>query len=156
MTSGLQSDETTEAGLRASRALLGIVVQSLAPVLEQVSVPQFRVLVLLSTNGSMRSGLLSERLGVHPSTLTRMADRLVASGWVDRREAPDSRREVHVTLTPSGQELVDEAMQRRRQALASALEPLTEEQRRKVRAGFEIFAAAVDEPATEDVAALGF
>src|SRR3954454_16845041 len=144
----------TEATLRASRALLGIVARSLGPVLEQVSLPQFRVLVLLSVGGPARSGLLAEQLGVHPSTFTRMADRLVSAGWVERQDAPDNRREVHVALTASGAALVDEVMDRRRETLASILEPLESQRREVILRGLESLALAAGEPELEDLLTL--
>lgn len=146
---------TVEATLFASRALLGVVARSLAPVLDQVSLAQFRVLVLLCDGGPMRSGLLAEGLGVHPSTFTRMADRLVASGWVERLAAPDNRREVHVALTDLGRELVEEVTSRRREAIDEILAPLTASQRRQILSGLTVFAAAAGEPTAEDLAALG-
>ena len=42
--------------------------------------------------------------GGHPS---RLLDRLVAAGWVERVPAGDDRRRVVVTLTPAGRELHD-------------------------------------------------
>jgi DNA-binding MarR family transcriptional regulator len=148
-------DEAAEATLRASRALLGVVARSLAPVLDQVSLPQFRVLVILREGGSKRSGLLAEQLGVHPSTFTRMADRLVAAGWVERQEAPDNRREVHVALTESGAALVEEVMQRRREAIGEVLAPLSQSQRQAILTGLGVFADAAGEPAVEDLSTLG-
>src|SRR3954452_13514408 len=132
---GAEKERTVEATLHASRALLGVVAQSLAPVLDQVSLAQFRVLVLLAEHGATRSGLLAEYLGVHPSTFTRMADRLVSGGWVERQEAPGNRREVHVTLTRHGAALVEEVNQRRREALQKILEPLTAPQRQDILTG---------------------
>jgi DNA-binding MarR family transcriptional regulator len=141
--------------MAASRALVGVVASSLAPVLDQVSLAQFRVLVLLDNLGSTRSGLLAERLGVHPSTFTRMADRLVASGWVDRQAPPDNRREVHIALTAAGQELVEDVLGRRRKAMTDILRPLTAEQRRTILEGLTTFAEAAGEPSAEEVSTLG-
>jgi DNA-binding MarR family transcriptional regulator len=150
-----ERDATVEATLRASRALLGIVARSLAPVLDEVSLAQFRVLVLLSGAGPTRSGLLAEQLGVHPSTFTRMADRLVASGWVERQAAPDNRREVHIVLTTEGERLVDDVMKRRRAALAEIIDPLDAASREAILAGLSTLADAAGEPAPEELAALG-
>ncbi len=144
----------TEATLRASRALVGIVARSLGSVLDHVSLPQFRVLVLLSSGGPARSGSLAEQLGVHPSTFTRMTDRLVAAGWVERRDAPDNRREVYVALTESGAALVDEVMDRRRATIASVLEPLDSEHRQAVLRGLEVLALAAGEPEVQDMLTL--
>jgi DNA-binding MarR family transcriptional regulator len=150
-----ERQHAVDATLQASRALLGVVAHSLAPVLDQVSLPQFRVLVLLSERGPTRSGQLADDLGVHPSTFTRMADRLVASGWVSRAEAPGNRREVHVALTESGAELVGSVTLRRRQALEAILDPLTPGQRQQILAGLELFASAAGEPEASEVATLG-
>lgn len=144
-----------DATLHASRALLGVVARSLAPVLDQVSLAQFRVLMLLAEYGPTRSGQLAEYLGVHPSTFTRMADRLVAGGWVERQEAPGNRREVHVALTASGGQLVSEVIQRRREALERILNPLTAAQCDAILTGLETFAAAAGEPDMQDLSTLG-
>lgn len=103
----------------------------------------------------MRSGALAEFLGVHPSTFTRMADRLVSFGWVERQEGPDNRREVHVRLTPAGAELVEQVMRRRREAIAEILDPLDRGQRRSILRGLETLAVAAGEPALEDLATFG-
>lgn len=155
MSSSTRSSDTTEAVLLSSRALLGIVARSLAPAHDQVSIPQFRVLVLLSVQSPQRSGELAERIGVHPSTFTRMADRLVAGGWVERTENPQSRREVLVGLTPAGEELVRSVHQRRREEIDEVLHRLPAADRKAVLAGFELFARAAGEPAPEEISTLG-
>ena len=144
-----------DATLTASRALLGVVARSLGPVLDQVSLAQFRVLVLLAEHGPTRSGQLAEYLEVHPSTFTRMADRLVAGGWVERQEAPGNRREVHVALTASGAQIVSQVIERRREALEQILDPLTAAQREVILSGLETFAEAAGEPDLQDLSALG-
>jgi MarR family transcriptional regulator, organic hydroperoxide resistance regulator len=50
----------------------------------------------------------------HPS---RLVDRLVESGWVERREAKDDRRRVVLSLTPAGRELEGQAAETRQQLL---------------------------------------
>jgi DNA-binding MarR family transcriptional regulator len=155
VSSSTRSSDATEAVLLSSRALLGIVARSLAPAHDQVSVPQFRVLVLLSVQSPQRSGELAERIGVHPSTFTRMADRLVAGGWVERTENPQSRREVLVGLTPAGQELVRSVHQRRREEIDTVLRRLSAADRKAVLAGFELFARAAGEPTPEEISTLG-
>lgn len=152
---GAQQKRTVDATLNASRALMGVVARSLAPVLDQVSLAQFRVLMLLAEHGPTRSGQLAEYLGVHPSTFTRMADRLVAGGWVERQEAPGNRREVHVTLTQSGADLVSEVVERRRAALEQILDPLDAPKCQAILTGLETFAEAAGEPDVQDLSALG-
>lgn len=147
-------DAAADATLRASRTLTGVVARSLAPVLDQISLPQFRVLVLLAEGGPKRSGLLAEQLGVHASTFTRMADRLVVGGWVERQDAPDNRREVYVVLTSAGARLVDRVMTQRRNEIVAILAPLDEEQRDAIRTGLTVFAEAAGEPDIGDLPSL--
>lgn len=148
-------DALVDAALDASRALLGAVARSLAGALEQVSLPQFRVLVLLTTRGGQRSGDLARAVGVHPSTFSRSADRLVTSGWVRRAENPDSRREVLVELTPQGAALVAEVTRRRRDELATVLGRVDPDQRTAVRDALRAYAVAAEESAGSDLLTLG-
>lgn len=144
-----------DATLTASRALVGVVARSLAGVLDQVTLPQFRVLVVLCAEGPMRSGALAERLGVHQSTFTRTADRLVAQGWIRRDVSPESRREIIVALTDTGQELVLGVMRARRSEMERVLRAATAEQRRAIRAGFATFADVAGEPEAALLLTLG-
>lgn len=150
-----EATDATDATLTASRALLGIVARSVADALERVTLPQFRVLVVVSTEGPLRLRTLAERLGVHQSTFSRSVDRMVAAGWVTRAENPDSRREVLVDLTPAGRRLVESVTERRRQAIQRVLARLTEEQRSDVVRVLSALNDAAGEPAAEDLLVLG-
>jgi len=148
-------DEGVDEVLAASRGLLGVVARSLAPALERVTVPQFRLIVLVTALGPTRSGDLAERIAVGPSTLTRNVDRLVAGGWVERRTGTDSRREVLVAATERGRALVDEVTERRRRELAELVTRVPESDRPTVVAGMAALRRAMDEPAPEEVSAFG-
>lgn len=141
--------------LTASRALLGMVARSVAPALELVSLPQFRVLVLLAVQGPTRVGHLAEQVGANASTFSRSADRLAAGGWVARTENPDSRREVLLRLTERGRQLVDEVTERRRDEVRAVLDRMTGPDRAALVAGLAAFAAAAGEPTVGDLLTLG-
>jgi DNA-binding MarR family transcriptional regulator len=144
--SSAELDSDVAVTLTASRALMGVVARTLADVLEVVTLPQFRMLVVLCAEGPLRSGVLSERLRIHQSTLTRLADRLVAQGWVRREPNAESRREVLVDLTDAGRDLVTKVLDARRADLAAILGQATPKDRAAIRAGFEAFARAAGEP----------
>ena len=141
--------------LAASRGLLGVVARSLAPALEDVTVPQFRLIVLVTTLGPTRSGDLAERLAVGPSTLTRNVDRLVADGWVERLPSSESRREVLVGPTDQGRALVADVMDRRRNEIVGLLASLPYEDRASVFAGAAVLRRAMHEPLLEEISAFG-
>lgn len=145
----------TDATLTASRALLGIVARSVADALDEVTLPQFRVLVVLSAEGPLRLGTLAERLGANQSTFSRSVDRMVAGGWVVRSENPDSRREVLVDLTEGGRGLVAAVTERRRREIRAVLGRLTEEERTAVVRALGALNDAAGEPAAEDLLVLG-
>ena len=66
----------TSAVLTASRLLVAVSLQSLTAAHERVTLPQFRMLVLLAGHGETNLVTLAERLVVNPSTALRMVDRL--------------------------------------------------------------------------------
>ncbi len=149
------SPEAVHATLLASRALMGVMARSMAAVLEGISLPQFRILVLLAASGPLRTGALAERTGVHASTLTRTADRLVRAGWVRRIDNPLSRREVLIELTPKGRRLVEEVTRRRAAEITEILARLPRSEQDVVQAGLAAFAEAAGEPSAQDLLVLG-
>src|SRR3954467_13124765 len=78
----------TAAVLVASRALVGVAARSLAAFEDVVPLPQYRALVLLASRGEQNVGSLADALGTHPSTTTRLCNRLVAKGLGQRGAAP--------------------------------------------------------------------
>jgi DNA-binding MarR family transcriptional regulator len=150
-----RDDETVGAVLTASRAMLGVVARSLAGTLETITLPQFRVLVLLSSQGAQRTSTLAERLAINLSTFSRSLDKMVTSGWVRREQNPDSRREVIISLTPEGRGVVDAVTEQRRTELSEILGRLSPSAREQVLNALELFNAAAGEPRVDDLLVLG-
>ena len=146
---------TAEQTLLASRALLGVVARSVEPALEEVSLPQFRVLVLLTTHGPLRSGAIAERMGIHPSTFSRNADRLVAGGWIRRVDDPESRLSVLLEPTERARLLVDQVTTERRARIEEILAQMPSGQRDMLVEALGAFAAAAGEPSVEELSTLG-
>src|SRR5215475_3646406 len=91
-------ESVVDAVLRASRVLVAVAARSLAAIDHDVTLPQYRALVVLGSRGPQRPTELAEALAVHPSTVTRLCDRLVAKRLVHRGESPANRREVSIRL----------------------------------------------------------
>jgi DNA-binding MarR family transcriptional regulator len=147
--------DAADAVLHASRALLGVVARSIAPALDQISLPQFRVLVVLTATGPLRMGALAERIGAQPSTFSRTVDRMVTNGWLARAANENSRREVLVRATPEGQQLVDRVTERRSEELRAILAVLTETEQKEIAAALRAFATAAGEPHPATLLTLG-
>ncbi|GAA2047866.1 MarR family winged helix-turn-helix transcriptional regulator [Leifsonia soli] len=146
--------DATRQVLRASRALLGIVARSMTDALDEVTLPQFRVLVVLAGSGPLRIGALAARVGALPSTFSRTIDRMVDGGWVERQQSPTSRREVLIGLSTQGRTLVDRVSERRRKQIASILSTLNPADQTSVVEAFELFSEAAGEPAPDDLLTL--
>lgn len=147
------TDEVLDAAIAASRALVGFAARSLAACDEDVTLPQYRMLVVLGTRGPRTASLLAAALGVAAPTATRMCDRLVRKRLVARRTNPRDRRQVLLSLTPAGRELLDMVTERRRKEIAELLERLPERRRASLVEAFRLFAAAAGELAEPDWAA---
>lgn len=144
-----------DATVTASRALLGIIARSMLPALEEVSLPQFRVLVVLSSAGPLRMGALAELLGVTVSTFSRTADRLVTGGWAVREDNPENRREVILAPSAKGRGLVAAVTEHRRQLIADVLVRMAPAERDRLSVTLQAFADAAGEPAAADLLILG-
>ena len=143
-------DDLVTAVLTASRALVGVSAQSLAEVGDRVTVPQFRMLVVLERSRSARMTELAEHMGVQPSTALRMVDRLVDAGLVTREQNPDNRREVRLDLTHQGEDVVRAVTGRRRRAIHDIVEAIPPSQRSAVTEALRAFAVAAGEPEPRD------
>lgn len=104
--------------LSASRVLVAVAARSLADLNDDVTLSQYRVLVVVASRGPQLVGALAEQLDILPSTATRLCDRLVGKGLVSREHRQSSRREVEVNLTAGGRRLVEGVTERRRRAIA--------------------------------------
>jgi DNA-binding MarR family transcriptional regulator len=108
--------DAVDALQEATRMLAGVALRSLGTLEGAVSLPQLRVLAVLADLGPVRSARVAASLGLEPSTVTRLADRLVAAGHVTRDTDPSNRSAVILQLTGSGQRIVaDVAAWRRRE-----------------------------------------
>jgi DNA-binding MarR family transcriptional regulator len=105
-----------------TRALVGLTLQSLQVLGGEVSVPQFRMLLVLSGLGRVPSSRLGAELGMTASSVTRLADRMEAAGLLARGTDPRSRSIVTLEVTAAGVDLVARVVERRHELLAAVLE----------------------------------
>jgi DNA-binding MarR family transcriptional regulator len=128
--------------MAASRIVTAAIVRSLSRVSATVSVPQLRVLVMLSTRGRMNLSSVAEALGVNVSNASRTCDKLVRADLVDRQTDPHDRRHVSLDLTRAGRQLVDEVMAHREQLLGSVVEEMPPADQERLMAALAQFNAA--------------
>ncbi len=71
--------------------------------------PQLWALKTLSQNENLSLRDLSERMYLHPSTITGVIDRLERKGYVTRKRDQVDRRVIYVQLTAEGRKLAKKA-----------------------------------------------
>jgi DNA-binding MarR family transcriptional regulator len=116
-----EKDGVVDAVLTASRVLVAVAARSLGDVAEEVTLTQYRTLVVLASRGPQSLAALAETVDVTSPTATRMCDRLIRKGLVQRRHDRGDRRLVRLTVTPKGRDLVDAVSERRRAEIAGLL-----------------------------------
>jgi DNA-binding MarR family transcriptional regulator len=146
-TTGTRSDlrQLAEAVLTASRVLVAVAARSLAENEEDVSLPQYRALVVLGARGPQRPVDLADALGIDPSSTTRLCDRLTRKKLISRRRQGADRREVRLELTPRGVMLLNAVTERRRKEIERILDAVPPRERRGLIKAFASFAEAAGE-----------
>lgn len=130
--------DVVETFMRAARNFAGVIAESLAQV-DDVTLPQLRVLVLASRRQALSNTQVADALRVHLSNATRICDRLVSSGLLDRRESKADRRRVELTLTDQGAQLVAVVMAHRRAALVRILQHVPPETAAMLAVSLDVF-----------------
>lgn len=113
----VDDEALVSAVLLASRALVAIAARSLAAAPSHVTLAQYRLLVLLASRGPQIPSAIAVDLGAAPSSVTRLCDRLVAKGLIARRASADSRREVMLSISAEGRQVVDAVTRMRRREI---------------------------------------
>lgn len=90
-----------------------------------LAVPQFRALMFINRNpgGSLHS--VAHHLGLTAPTVSKMVDGLVLDHIVWREPSPKDRRQVTLTLTERGQEILEQAHHATQARLSEVLAQLT-------------------------------
>jgi DNA-binding MarR family transcriptional regulator len=141
--------ETAQALLAASRALVGVAARSLGAIEDSITLPQYRALVLLASRGEEKVGVLADALAIHPSTATRLCDRLARKGLIERHTSVESRREVTLTLTAAGRALLRAVTRRRVREINKIVGRLDPKVRRSAIEALNAFADAAGETPDE-------
>jgi DNA-binding MarR family transcriptional regulator len=93
---------------------LGVAVQMLAHAGKvtwergELTPTRLTALAVMNSAGPMRMGSLASRLGVQISTMSRVVDVLVASGWAERRPDEADARACVIGITSAGAELISQ------------------------------------------------
>lgn len=133
--------EQVDRVVDATRVIGALIAESLASLEPALTMPQWRVLVL-ANEGDCNVSAVADDLRVHMSNATRMCDRLVAAGLLERRRAEYDRRHVLLVLTPEGEALFGDAMDYRRRRIEAAMALMGQEDRAALAGAAAVFVEA--------------
>ncbi|ASJ52721.1 MarR family transcriptional regulator [Brevibacillus formosus] len=140
------STDTLERLQEAFRTIMRSMGTQLAEPVSGLTGPQFYILHQLELKEKCTVGELAESMGVKPSAITAMVDRLDKHGFVARDRDEEDRRVVYISLRDSGKKILQVAKQNRREQLNKMFSHLSEDELQQFVSIFEKLAmAAVSE-----------
>jgi len=132
---GIEVSAETKATLLAYLDALALAepIQAKLWQLAEITLTQVQVLRALR-DGPQTLGKLGHSIGLSPTSVTRVVDRLERRGLVSRRRDSDDRRLVRLQLEPAGERLIGEIRVIRGSDVHLAVEAMTGEERRQLTA----------------------
>jgi DNA-binding MarR family transcriptional regulator len=116
-----------------------------------LTLPQLRTLGIIACAGATgRSGReLASLLGVGPSAITPLVDRLVEHGFANRHEDPIDRRILRVRATPQGVQVLERVANVHHEALAEIVKRIHPDDLQIVERSLVILSEAVSKVLAE-------
>ena len=109
-----------------------------------LGIGQLKTLFFISNRGSTTTGKLAAALGVTPTNVTGIIDRLLEKNLITRTGDPDDRRVLLLRTTPRGDELVAELRQKRKERMTELFNRLTDEEAEIVAQALKIMVKTID------------
>jgi DNA-binding MarR family transcriptional regulator len=138
-----------DALVRASRLMLAIAIQSLAVLEIDLTLLQYRSLVIIAQHPECTVSALASALGVSHPTASRLCDRLCEKGLIDRRQSTLDRRRVELSLFPKAVEALDAVTTTRRSQFERLLEMIPKHKWKNIEDALNLISDAANEPREE-------
>ncbi|MCL5958240.1 MAG: MarR family transcriptional regulator, partial [Chloroflexi bacterium] len=110
-----------------------------------ITASQAYSLLALHESGMQTMNELATEMRLHGTTMTRMVDSLVEKGLAERRQDPEDRRIVRVTVSARGQQTVDELQRCKSEFLAAAFAGLADGEREAILKGLRRLTETAEE-----------
>lgn len=140
------SDAELEAVLGVCRVLVAVSAQSIAAVEAVADPTQVRILVIIASRGAASLGRVAEAAALHISKASRVCERMVRAGLLDRADDPHDRRQLVLSLTGEGRRVVRTVRARRQADISRILAQMPGRRRATLVAALSDFADAAGEP----------
>ncbi|MEV0153299.1 MarR family transcriptional regulator [Micromonospora sp. NPDC050686] len=123
----------------AAATLLGVWEAARERTTSRLSTAQLRAVMVVEQHDGINLRRLANRLDMLLSSASRLCDRLVAAGMLEREPSRADRREICLHLTPESRGLLAELRDDRRRRLAEILAGMSPDGREALLAGVAEF-----------------
>lgn len=115
---------------------------------KEMSVPQFRTLNFVYGKGGVSLSEVADHIGLTLPTMSMLVDGLVTHGLINRREDPEDRRRMTLTLTEPGRARLESARRATVAYLEESLRQLSTSDRATITTAMrmlrELFTGGID------------
>lgn len=143
------TNQKVERLQEAVRSTIRVLGPQLSEPVFGLTGPQFYILHQLDLKGKCTVGELADSMAVKPSAITAMIDRLDKHEFVVRDRDDHDRRVVHIRLTASGRDTLNQVKKHRQAILQHYLSHLTPDELESMIHVFEKLARVVPPPKGE-------
>jgi DNA-binding MarR family transcriptional regulator len=137
----------------ASQALLAVLDGVRERAQTVLSVSQLRALQAVERDEGLNLGALADTLGMLLSSASRLSDRLVATGMIERTTGTADRREVSLRLTAYGRKVLTDLRSDRQRRLEQVLAAMAPSARAALLRGLREFSRVATEHDIVDMSA---
>ena len=137
------SERPREAAAPGVARTLAITSRLLERALDDMTLPQFRILLLVS-HAPERANRLASQAAISRPSLTGVLDGLVGRNWVRRLEVDGDRRGVSLEVTPAGRKALGTAQHTIAARVDQLLEHLEPRRRAAAIDGLAALGDAID------------
>jgi DNA-binding MarR family transcriptional regulator len=119
----------------------------------ELTATRLTALAVMNAAGPMRMGNLAGRLGIQVSTMSRIIDVLVSSGWAERRPDEADHRACVIGITDSGSDLIDSVRRSNETRLAGCIAGLDPDDLAALQAALPVLESLAQQATGRAVAA---
>ncbi|HLF90491.1 MAG TPA: MarR family transcriptional regulator [Anaerolineales bacterium] len=101
----------------------------------------FRLLFMLA-EGPHNLSELAEKHSVTPPTMSNTISTLVERGWVQRTQSEQDRRQISISLTPSGRAILDAVQSYAENRITEILAPISDQELDQLITGLAVLRSA--------------
>jgi DNA-binding MarR family transcriptional regulator len=132
----MQDIQLIELFIQITRKMIRLVI----PVYkaENLSITEAIVLWRVYREQSYRTTELAETIGIPPSTMTGILDRLVSKKWLERVPDPEDRRVMLIVIRPQGTALVQQLIQTTKNEFSEAFDALSQKRNERLISDLKI------------------